>query len=798
MQDDPVALQRSGDDARPRARDRRARRARYAEAPCPSTRERTVSCFSRAARRHARERRPRGRACSSPAAGVRRRAASVRPPRVRAPDPPARARRRPDRRRALRRAGRRPGPRRARPARASVRAHAPAPRPARARAPGVHRQRVARAADADLLARRASRAARRRGPRRGDAARVPGDDAGAGRAAAEARDRPARPVAARRRPAAPRARAVELEPSRLAWSTSSRPLAQASGHILESTLERRRRRSATSCACCRSAGPGRERAPAHARRGPRSRSRAERATTRSARRRGRRARDPARARRTSSSASTASTARASGSGLGLAIARELAELMGGALELAEPGRTRFRCAAGPRGAPRENEPRLATVSRENGRPSTAATVSLRCARVPSPPSRSSPPRRRPASLVAAIACSASATTTTTVLRRPAAPGPTATSRSRRRARPLPGNGFDPGGSTPRAAAASSRSTRSSGDAADAPATARARASSSRRRYVLTNAHVITNAARQRPRATADEVFVEFRDGDRVPAEWSAGTSSTTSACYARSGGPRARAASRSATRQVAVGEPVAAIGSPFGHDSLAVGVVSATRRSIPALTSEYQLVDAIQTDAPINRGNSGGPLFDARGRVIGINAQIRSESGDNEGVGFAVPINAARRSMRSCSRTARSPTRTSASHRTSRPSLARRIGVLGDRGASWSRVADGSPAARRVSAAAATTRTTRPRFASGGDVVVAIDGGPCAAATTSSGSSRAAPAGPGRTFAVVCAAAGECARRRGSPSGPPRRRDGQRLRLSGAEPARRFSYAKPLGILHGR
>ena len=50
-------------------------------------------------------------------------------------------------------------------------------------------------------------------------------------------------------------------------------------------------------------------------------------------------------------------------------------------------------------------------------------------------------------------------------------------------------------------------------------------------------------------------------------------------------------------------------------------------------------MDAIQTDAPINHGNSGGPLFDARGRVIGINAQIRSESGQAEGVGFAVPIN---------------------------------------------------------------------------------------------------------------------------------------------------------------
>ena len=89
------------------------------------------------------------------------------------------------------------------------------------------------------------------------------------------------------------------------------------------------------------------------------------------------------------------------------------------------------------------------------------------------------------------------------------------------------------------------------------------------------------------------------------------------------------------------------MGSPFGNeDSIAVGVVSAVRRSIMSLTSLYKVVDAIQIDAPITHGNSGGPLFDARGRVIGINAQIRTDSGTAEGVGFAIPINAAERSMR--------------------------------------------------------------------------------------------------------------------------------------------------------
>ena len=92
---------------------------------------------------------------------------------------------------------------------------------------------------------------------------------------------------------------------------------------------------------------------------------------------------------------------------------------------------------------------------------------------------------------------------------------------------------------------------------------------------------------------------------------------------------------------------MACIGSPFGNDdSLSVGVVSATKRAPDSLlTSDYSLVDAIQTDAPINHGNSGGPLFNAQGEVIGITAKIRSDTGNAEGVGFAVPINSAKRSM---------------------------------------------------------------------------------------------------------------------------------------------------------
>jgi len=168
--------------------------------------------------------------------------------------------------------------------------------------------------------------------------------------------------------------------------------------------------------------------------------------------------------------------------------------------------------------------------------------------------------------------------------------------------------------------------------------------------ILTNAHVVTTAGQGGSQtAPAHTVYVEFSDGDRVTATVvgvdlfdDVGLLRIDPKQHALDPVPLGNSS------RVIVGEPVAAIGSPFGNvDSLSVGVVSAIRRSIPSLTSNYDLVDAIQTDAPINHGNSGGPLFDARGRAIGINAQIRSSGTGTgfEGVGFAVPIDSARRSV---------------------------------------------------------------------------------------------------------------------------------------------------------
>ena len=87
------------------------------------------------------------------------------------------------------------------------------------------------------------------------------------------------------------------------------------------------------------------------------------------------------------------------------------------------------------------------------------------------------------------------------------------------------------------------------------------------------------------------------------------------------------------------GEAVAAIGSPFGlTETMTSGIVSAIDRTITA-PNNYSIAGAIQTDAPINHGNSGGPLLTLDGQVIGVNAQIESDSGGNDGVGFALAIN---------------------------------------------------------------------------------------------------------------------------------------------------------------
>ena len=95
---------------------------------------------------------------------------------------------------------------------------------------------------------------------------------------------------------------------------------------------------------------------------------------------------------------------------------------------------------------------------------------------------------------------------------------------------------------------------------------------------------------------------------------------------------------------VKVGQMAAAIGNPFGQEfTITTGIISAVGRTIRSGNGAFSVPKVLQTDAPINPGNSGGPLLDRQGRVVGVNTQIIGRSGSGAGVGFAVPINAAKR-----------------------------------------------------------------------------------------------------------------------------------------------------------
>ena len=165
-------------------------------------------------------------------------------------------------------------------------------------------------------------------------------------------------------------------------------------------------------------------------------------------------------------------------------------------------------------------------------------------------------------------------------------------------------------------------------------------------YVATNAHVVTEG-RPPERKRAKEVYVEFADGNRVRARIVGDDPNADVALLKIDpAGLKLTPIELGKSRDLTVGEPVAAIGSPFGErQSLSVGVISALDRTIESLTA-FQIGTAIQPDAAINPGTSGGPLRNGSGQVLGINSQIKSASGGGEGVGFAVPVDTVRRSLR--------------------------------------------------------------------------------------------------------------------------------------------------------
>ena len=260
-------------------------------------------------------------------------------------------------------------------------------------------------------------------------------------------------------------------------------------------------------------------------------------------------------------------------------------------------------------------------------------------------------------------------------------------------------------------------------------------------YILTNSHVITNAG-EIVAAVAGRASVFTSSSQTATAsrqDRRLGPLRRRRRAPGRPGGaPRSSPVPLGDSARVVVGEPVAAIGSPFGNEnSLAVGVVSAIHRSIASLTVRVQGVDAIQTDAPITHGNSGGPLLRRarpRDRDQRADPQRRAATA-NEGVGFAVPINAAKRSMAQL--IANGTVRYAYVGITTEdltPTLARHFGYAVEHGALIVDVERRQPGATGRPRGRHATRSTfdGATVTTGGDVIVAIDGHAGAGARTTS------------------------------------------------------------------
>jgi putative serine protease PepD len=152
--------------------------------------------------------------------------------------------------------------------------------------------------------------------------------------------------------------------------------------------------------------------------------------------------------------------------------------------------------------------------------------------------------------------------------------------------------------------------------------------------IVTNEHVVDGAT---------SIKVQFWNGKTYSATV-VGTDPSTDLAVIKVDAPSSqlRPLSLGDSSKVQVGDGVVAIGSPFGlEETVTSGIVSALHRAMQA-PNNFTINDSIQTDAAINHGNSGGPLLNSQGQVIGVNAQIRSDSGGNEGVGFAIPSNTVR------------------------------------------------------------------------------------------------------------------------------------------------------------
>ncbi len=242
--------------------------------------------------------------------------------------------------------------------------------------------------------------------------------------------------------------------------------------------------------------------------------------------------------------------------------------------------------------------------------------------------------------------------------------------------------------------------------------------------IVTNAHVVTDGEGD-DRKEAKAVFVEFPDRNEVAAKIVGfDPFADVALLEVKPDGFELHPLKLGDDRDLVVGQPVAAIGNPFGEQqSLSVGIVSAIDRSVGSLT-QFLIEGAIQTDASINPGNSGGPLLEADARVIGINQQIETNSGANNGVGFAVPISAVKRSLAQLERSGSAEyAYIGVSTQALYPQLADKLGLDTDHGGLLAEVIPGGPADEAgLKGGDEKVRFQGVPYQAGGDTILAVDG----------------------------------------------------------------------------
>src|SRR3954471_14196519 len=235
-------------------------------------------------------------------------------------------------------------------------------------------------------------------------------------------------------------------------------------------------------------------------------------------------------------------------------------------------------------------------------------------------------------------------------------------------------------------------------------------------HIVTNDHVVDGAS---------SISVEFDDGASYDATL-VGADASTDVAVIKVDAPSSELTPLQLgdSSAVGVGDAVVAIGSPLGLDeTVTSGIVSALHRTITS-PNNFSIPDAIQTDAAINHGNSGGPLLDLEGRVIGINSQIESDSGGNDGIGFAVPSNTVKSVVTQLIATGQvQHAYLGVGIATITDALSSQLGLPA--GVEVTQVTPSGPAADAgFRAADATTVVGGQEFPTGGDVITAVDGKP--------------------------------------------------------------------------